>query len=139
MFSSRVMLKGAVCCAFLYSGVSMAQTPAQRDPAQRDPSQPNATQSDPSRSNPDRTQTDRTQQDRTTQTDRTQSDRPSTGAGQSPSLSKGSASRSTLSSPDEKFIMEAARGGHHEVEMGRMGVEKASSKEVKDFAQKIVD
>jgi putative membrane protein len=35
--------------------------------------------------------------------------------------------------------MEAAKGGHQEVEMGRMGVEKATNPSVKQFAQRMVD
>ena len=58
---------------------------------------------------------------------------------QDTSRSRGSANRSNLSAPDEKFIMDAAKGGHQEVEMGRMGVEKATNKSVKEFAQRMVD
>jgi putative membrane protein len=43
-----------------------------------------------------------------------------------------------LSSADRKFLMEAAQGGMLEVESGRLALEKASSKEVKDFAQQLV-
>lgn len=43
-----------------------------------------------------------------------------------------------LTSADRKFLMGAAQGGMLEVESGRLALEKASSKEVKDFAQQLV-
>ena len=48
-------------------------------------------------------------------------------------------SGSTLSSDDRKFIMEAAHGGMMEVELGKLAVDKASSADVKQFAQRMVD
>ena len=48
-------------------------------------------------------------------------------------------SNTSLSSSDRKFIMEAAHGGMMEVELGRMAVEKASSPDVKQFGQRMVD
>src|ERR1044072_4181781 len=48
-------------------------------------------------------------------------------------------SSSTLSSDDRKFIMEAAHGGMMEVELGKLAVDKASSADVKQFAQRMVD
>ena len=44
----------------------------------------------------------------------------------------------TLNS-DEKFIQEACKGGHIEVQMGKLGVQKAQNPQVKQFAQKLVD
>jgi putative membrane protein len=41
--------------------------------------------------------------------------------------------------PDEKFVMEAAKGGMAEVELGKIAVEKASAPEVKSFGQRMVD
>ena len=41
--------------------------------------------------------------------------------------------------PDEKFVMEAAKGGMAEVELGKLAVEKASAPEVKNFGQRMVD
>ena len=41
--------------------------------------------------------------------------------------------------PDETFMMKAAGAGTAEVELGRLGVDKASSDEVKKFAQRMVD
>jgi putative membrane protein len=46
---------------------------------------------------------------------------------------------SALASSDKKFIMEATHGGMMEVELGKLGVEKASSPDVKQFAQRMVD
>ena len=43
-----------------------------------------------------------------------------------------------LSSQDEKFIMDAAKGGMMEVEMGRIAAQKASSADVKSFGQRMV-
>lgn len=44
-----------------------------------------------------------------------------------------------LSSTDRKFMMEAAAGGMAEVEMGRLALEKASSEDVKKYAQQMID
>ena len=42
-------------------------------------------------------------------------------------------------SADSKFVMDAAKGGMAEVEMGRMAADKASNADVKQFGQKMVD
>jgi len=44
-----------------------------------------------------------------------------------------------LSRNDEKFVREAAKGGMMEVHMGKLGVQKAQSDQVKQFAQRLVD
>lgn len=44
-----------------------------------------------------------------------------------------------LGSQDEKFMMDAAKGGMMEVEMGRLAIQKASSADVKSFGQRMVD
>jgi putative membrane protein len=44
-----------------------------------------------------------------------------------------------LSNDDKKFIMEAAHGGMMEVELGKIAAQKATSDEVKQFAQRMVD
>lgn len=49
---------------------------------------------------------------------------------------KGSAQ---LSSQDQKFMMDAAKGGMMEVELGRLAARKASNADVKSFAQRMVD
>ncbi len=49
---------------------------------------------------------------------------------------------STMSSQkvdDKKFVKEAALGGMTEVELGKLAAQKASSDDVKQFAQKMVD
>jgi putative membrane protein len=46
---------------------------------------------------------------------------------------------SQLSSSDERFVKEACQGGHMEVNMGKLGVQKAQSTEVKQFAQRLID
>ena len=46
---------------------------------------------------------------------------------------------SMLGSDDKKFIMESLHGGMMEVELGKMAVDKASSADVKQFAQRMVD
>ncbi|MGA9769534.1 MAG: DUF4142 domain-containing protein [Blastocatellia bacterium] len=48
-------------------------------------------------------------------------------------------SSSTLGSSDKKFVMETAHSGMMEVELAKMGVDKASSDEVKQYAQRLVD
>ncbi len=59
-------------------------------------------------------------------------------AGQTAGAAKGG-SKSAASSPDAKFAMNAAKGGMMEVEMGRMAAEKATSPDVKQFGQRMVD
>jgi len=46
---------------------------------------------------------------------------------------------STLSSSDQKFVIEAAHGGMMEVELGRLATQKAASDDVKQFGQRMVD
>jgi len=46
---------------------------------------------------------------------------------------------SPKASPDEKFVKEAAMGSLAEVEIGRLAAQKATSAEVKQFAQRMVD
>lgn len=46
---------------------------------------------------------------------------------------------SSLSSADKHFVSETAEGGLAEVELGKLAQDKASSQEVKDFAQKMVE
>ena len=46
---------------------------------------------------------------------------------------------SEKASADQSFVMSAARGGMAEVELGKLAADKASSQEVKDFGQKMVD
>ncbi len=48
-------------------------------------------------------------------------------------------SGSTAKSADSKFVMDAAKGGMAEVEMGKMAADKATNPDVKQFGQKMVD
>jgi putative membrane protein len=45
---------------------------------------------------------------------------------------------SALASADKAFVLEAARGGMAEVELGRLAAEKASNADVKQFGQRMV-
>jgi putative membrane protein len=45
----------------------------------------------------------------------------------------------SLASSDRKFLEQAGQGGVAEVELGKLAVQKAQSKEAKDFAQRMVD
>jgi putative membrane protein len=60
-----------------------------------------------------------------------------------PAPQSGSAQRSTttsqLAGADQAFLKEAATGGLMEVELGKLATEKASSAEVKQFGQRMVD
>jgi|SRR5215204_5181987 len=61
-------------------------------------------------------------------------------AGQQPTTAeKADRTMTGAKAPDAVFITKAAGAGMAEVELGRMGVEKASSDEVKKFAQRMVD
>ncbi|GAC1427662.1 MAG: hypothetical protein NVSMB62_25590 [Acidobacteriaceae bacterium] len=51
-------------------------------------------------------------------------------------MSQGS---TAASAGDKKFVMKALQGGMAEVKLGQLATEKASSQEVKDFGQKMVD
>jgi putative membrane protein len=62
-----------------------------------------------------------------------QQDQGSTGA--SSSMETGS----KLSAGDQRFIKEAAEGGMAEVELGKLAVQKASSDDVKQFGQRMID
>jgi putative membrane protein len=50
-----------------------------------------------------------------------------------------SKSSSTLTASDKKFIKDAADGGMAEVELGKLAADKASSADVKQFGQRMVD
>jgi putative membrane protein len=41
--------------------------------------------------------------------------------------------------PDQAFVLEAAKGGMAEVEVGKLAVDKASNADVKKFGQRMVD
>jgi putative membrane protein len=46
---------------------------------------------------------------------------------------------SKISAGDQRFIKEAAEGGMAEVELGKLAVQKASSEDVKQFGQRMID
>lgn len=68
----------------------------------------------------------------------TQSGTRSGGDTQGSSVRAGSQGASQLASADRQFVMEAARGGMAEVELGQLASDKAQSDAVKQFAQRMV-
>jgi len=63
----------------------------------------------------------------------------SKGAPDSGTTAESGTRSSKLSHGDQKFIHEAAKGGMMEVQMGRLGVQKAQNDQVKQFAQRLID
>jgi putative membrane protein len=61
---------------------------------------------------------------------------PSIAAAQAPKVKADDTA--TLAESDRKFVMEAARGGVAEVELGKLASERASSDAVKQFGQRMV-
>jgi putative membrane protein len=45
----------------------------------------------------------------------------------------------TKAAPDQRFVMEAAKGGMAEVELGKVAADKATSPDVKKFGQRMAD
>jgi putative membrane protein len=52
---------------------------------------------------------------------------------------KATGKASQLSRSDENFVKDACRGGKMEVQMGKLGVQKGQSSELKQFAQRLID
>jgi putative membrane protein len=50
-----------------------------------------------------------------------------------------SSASAKLSAADKKFVMDAAKGGMMEVELGKIAAEKGNSSDVKQFGQRMVD
>ncbi|MDP9039498.1 MAG: DUF4142 domain-containing protein [Acidobacteriota bacterium] len=48
-------------------------------------------------------------------------------------------SQAATSAADKKFVMKAMQGSMAEIQLGQLATQKASSQEVKDFGQKMVD
>ena len=68
---------------------------------------------------------------------------PASGAPKTPPAKQGATEHKgateTKAGADNHFVMEAAKGGLAEVELGKLATEKASSSEVKKFGQRMVD
>lgn len=63
-----------------------------------------------------------------------------TGSGSGSQTAMGGGSQdATASAADKKFVTKAMEGGMAEVQLGQLASQKASSAEVKDFGQKMVD
>ncbi len=64
---------------------------------------------------------------------------PAWAGGGRPDQSKNDPSMSKHSTSDETFVKKAAEGGMAEVELGKLAADKATSNEVKQFGQKMVE
>jgi predicted outer membrane protein len=62
-----------------------------------------------------------------------------TATGQDKKTTQGNTAGAKLNNEDRKFITDAAHGGMAEVALGRLALERASSDEVKQFAQRMID
>jgi putative membrane protein len=67
------------------------------------------------------------------------SDQPKTTGGAASAKQAGSTAAGSLAAADKAFVMEAARGGLAEVELGRLAADKAGNADVKQFGQRMVD
>lgn len=63
----------------------------------------------------------------------------SMGSNSSTTMGRADTGTSDLSTTDKKFIKDAADGGMAEVAFGQLAVQKASSQDVKQFGQRMVD
>ena len=61
------------------------------------------------------------------------------GTGTGSSSQTGAATSGKLSRSDEKFVKESAMSGMMEVQMGKLGVQKGQSAQVKAFGQRLID
>lgn len=68
-----------------------------------------------------------------------QTNRPAAQASQDPSDSMSKSSAAGMPMADARFMKKAAAGGMAEVEMGKLAVQKASSDQVKQFGQRMID
>ena len=66
-------------------------------------------------------------------------DQPKTTGRGTPAAPAGSTAAGALAAADKAFVMEAARGGMAEVELGRLAADKATNADVKQFGQRMVD
>jgi putative membrane protein len=96
------------------------------------PAQQSNTQSNPN----DQTQS---KQDKATGTTKSDKHNHSTHDNMQNDATQNSMAGASLSADDRKFVMEAAHGGMMEVRLGRLAADKASSSDVKQFGQRMVD
>ena len=61
------------------------------------------------------------------------------GTGAAASPAKGSATKSSLSRSERRFVEKAMQGGMEEVEMSKLAVDKAQNARVKELAKRLVD
>jgi len=99
-------------------------------PAQQSPTQPSSTKSNQTTSKQDQKTPDTTKSDKQNHATHDQ---------MHDKAMQDTASSATLSSDDRKFIMNAAHGGMMEVKLGQMAADKATSTDVKQFGQRMVD
>jgi putative membrane protein len=138
-FSAKATITFATCIFFALAAMTRADDKdKQENPALQAPAKGGGAELQPSPSTPSVNSS--LDSDKTRSSTTTSSSTPTSTSSSQGAPGSGSATASgKLSRSDEKFVRDAAKGGMMEVHMGQLGVQKAQSAEVKQFAQRLVD